>query len=124
MKGIAAHYVYNTDKTVKKNGLILIDSDNCYKGTFDFNSEIHSTVFYNGLIIPAFEILIDDKTITGISQVFSFIIERHNEDLIDILENYAVLPSLLPGRKYDFWCFENIDLSTLKLTEETKLVFV
>lgn len=127
MKGIAAQYIYNADKTIKKQGLILTDNNNVYIHTADLREEIHSTVFYNGLIIPVFNINFNRKIITERSLIFAFIAEKLKTaenlktNLIDILDNFADVPALLSGNKYDFWCFENIDLTTFQLLQEAKL---
>lgn len=112
MKRFAAHFVYCNPQRILPNGVIEVDESGVIISIFSLNDkpqESHSTIFYNGIIIP----FLLENNISGLCQASVF-------DTLN--EQYASKSKgLKEGEKSEILLLENLDLIEKKFQKETSL---
>ena len=114
---IAAQYIYLGNGILKKNQILKFDSKGQLLEFGDFKEEIHSTVFYNGILLP---IISKSESIPSVFEKMKEITKRNREiTLTGLLDSFALIYQLKSGETPDLWCIENPDFNTMRIQENT-----
>jgi len=114
MKRFAAHLVYCNPQRIIAKGVIEIDNDGFITNIFSLNDllqESHSTIFYNGILIPdllekdEISSLIHESVFATLNKSFSI-----NKRGIEV------------GEKADVYLLEKLDLIENKFLKKTALI--
>lgn len=113
MKRFAAQYVYCSPSLIIPKGVIELDSEGFVKEFFtlnDFPEELHSTEFYNGIIIPN---LLSQEEISNCigTRIFT---------QLELKIKLGKEP-LSIGKKANLYILEHLDLINLYVTPQTKV---
>lgn len=116
---ITAHYLYLGNGILKRNQILKFDS----KGTFlefsDFKEEIHSTVFYNGILLP---VVTKNENIPSIFEKMKEFMKCNAEITIsELLESFALIIQLKKGETCELWCIEKPDFINMRIQESTTI---
>ncbi len=112
MKRFAAHYLYCNPHQIICNGFVEVDDDAVLLDIYSLNDipqESHSTVFYNGILLP-FRIDLK-KAIASESNMFDVIRDQYSNEHIN----------LIAGEKVEIYLLENLDLVNKLFLKETVL---
>ncbi|MDP4277744.1 MAG: hypothetical protein Q8914_08935 [Bacteroidota bacterium] len=122
MKGFAAHYLYQGTGQVLKNHVLFMAPDGVVLSMKPLSDETASTIYLNGILLPAFR-LSDD--VPAVEDALDWLLECqtfHAEwNVFDCLNHVPSMPSLQCGCCQSVWCLEQLDLSALRLTGQTRL---
>jgi len=127
MNGYAARFVYQGPACLLKQQVILVGEDGRIDSLLPFTEEGAATRYYNGIILPAFQ-LPDKIEPTTPEAAFDWL--RHIQQayptlsLLACLASFVTVPSLIPGKFVRLWCLEDMDYQTMRLEEESVLFAV
>ena len=118
-KSFAAIYIYTGSGILSKNHYLTIKEDGLITNIDHLVSEMHSTVFLNGILCAAFSLPETNKPDPDLA--FRWMLDLMKNDLETTIPECLKLlfdvPELKTGDKVTLWCIENIDFSTLRLNE-------
>lgn len=111
MKRFAAHYIYCSSSRILHKGVVELDNSGLITSFFsldDFPEEMHSTEFFNGIIIP--------PVLTEIE-----IQQALNQSVFSLLDKKIALHPrcLTEGEQGSLFLLENLNLIELLFTKET-----
>lgn len=128
MKSFAALYLYIGNGILKKNQIITINQDGIIIDTGNFDSEIHSTVFINGILFEAFSLPNRNEVTSEPEQILKWMQEIMNEfpqmSIPESMKLFVNLTEPKPGNKITLYCIENYDFKTLRLQKYSKIKVV
>lgn len=116
MKRVAAHWVYCSPQQIIPQGVIEVNEQGIITAIFSLNDlpqESHSTIFYNGIIIPN---LINKEQLASYQQ--HAVLELLNELYALNMIGFRI------GEKAEIFLLENIDLIGKIFLSETTLKFL
>lgn len=118
MRHIAAHYVFN-GKIFHKYSLITLDESNCFVSLTPMRSqETAGSEFYSGILMP-FPFL--DKTNENPENILKQRLCETSLQGIAVLRFSPFITPFRQGKQCSIVLLENVDLTTLTLTEKTKI---
>jgi len=128
VKSFAALYLYIGNGILKKNQIITINQDGIIIDTGNFDSEIHSTVFINGILFEAFSLPNRNEVTSEPEQILKWMQEITNEfpqmSIPESMKLFVNLTEPKPGNKITLYCIENYDFKTLRLQKYSKIKVV
>jgi len=122
MKSIAAHFVYIGSGVMLSKHVVSLEEDGRIHSIKPLLVESASTIFYNGIICPAFGLPGDSKCLNP-KEATDLLHRLWNENpelkLGEILNFYTSFSELKVGFKTTLWCIDKVDLKELIVLENT-----